>query len=553
MNRAILPPDNLPEEPVGQLRRAMTPLHTWAGLVAGWILFVIFCTGTLAVFDKPITRWMQPGMPAPVAAGGGDWDRAGLALKAQRYLEQTAPDSPVWGIGLPSAINPFLNVFWADARQEHFHNARLDPGSGEALPPSAERQTEGGHHFVHVHFELHAGDAGIWLVGFVTIAMLVALVSGVIIHKRIFKDFFTFRPGKGQRSWLDAHNALAVLSLPFQFMIAYTGLAIFYAMYMPAGIAAHFPNENAFFEELLEQPPHREETHIATPVTGLDHLLQRAEETLGRRVGFIRVEHPGDSSAVALVVGRAGPNASGNSLRSASNGRVLFDAVAGQVLDVQRPGEWRGGGAVATQEVMSTLHFAGFGGNTVRWLYFLLGLAGTAMMATGVILFTVKRRQKSLGEFGAQTARVYRSIEVINIATVAGLMTACIAYLWLNRLLPLELTQRAEWEIRGFFAIWALTLVHAATRPQARAWVEQLGIFAALCLALPLLNWLTTGEFFLRYWQNQDGQRLAVELTAQALGLLAIAGAWRIRVAERRRSQRGANIKVRVAKPEVVG
>jgi uncharacterized iron-regulated membrane protein len=63
--------------------------------------------------------------------------------------------------------------------------------------------------------------------------MMVALVSGVIVHRRIFQDFFTFRPGKGQRSWLDAHNASAVLTLPFLFMIVYTGLAHFYTSYMP--------------------------------------------------------------------------------------------------------------------------------------------------------------------------------------------------------------------------------------------------------------------------------------------------------------------------------
>lgn len=71
-------------------------------------------------------------------------------------------------------------------------------------------------------------------------AMLVAMVSGVATHKRIFKDFFTFRASKGQRSWLDAHNATAVLTLPFQFMIAYTGIVISAFTLMPAPIAATY-------------------------------------------------------------------------------------------------------------------------------------------------------------------------------------------------------------------------------------------------------------------------------------------------------------------------
>ena len=65
--------------------------------------------------------------------------------------------------------------------------------------------------------------------------MLVAVFSGVITHKKIIKDFFTFRPGKGQCSWLDAHNVVSVMSLPFFVMITYSGLVFFLYQYMPAG------------------------------------------------------------------------------------------------------------------------------------------------------------------------------------------------------------------------------------------------------------------------------------------------------------------------------
>lgn len=41
-------------------RQPMTWLHRWAGLLLGWLLFAIFLTGTLTVFDKEIDWWMQP-------------------------------------------------------------------------------------------------------------------------------------------------------------------------------------------------------------------------------------------------------------------------------------------------------------------------------------------------------------------------------------------------------------------------------------------------------------------------------------------------------------
>ncbi len=44
--------------------QSMAWLHTWAGLIFGWLLFAIFVTGTLAVFDKELNHWMQPEIPA---------------------------------------------------------------------------------------------------------------------------------------------------------------------------------------------------------------------------------------------------------------------------------------------------------------------------------------------------------------------------------------------------------------------------------------------------------------------------------------------------------
>lgn len=35
-------------------------LHTYSGLIVGWLLFAIFVTGTSAYYKNEITLWMQP-------------------------------------------------------------------------------------------------------------------------------------------------------------------------------------------------------------------------------------------------------------------------------------------------------------------------------------------------------------------------------------------------------------------------------------------------------------------------------------------------------------
>ncbi|MDG9923481.1 MULTISPECIES: PepSY-associated TM helix domain-containing protein [unclassified Pseudomonas] len=531
----------------GGFRQAMAWLHTWGGLWACWVLFVIFLTGSLGVFDGPITRWMQPHLPQAAEASSDTglddgFDRPQAVRLAQAWFSENQPGAHFWGIGLPSDEDPSIRLFWQDP-QENFHNERIDAQTGKPVDGSHERDSEGGHHFVHMHFEFHGGTAGIWFVGAFTMAMLVALVSGIVIHKRIFKDFFTFRPGKGQRSWLDAHNALSVLSLPFQLMIAYTGLATFYFLYMPAGIVAHYDSEEAYFAELLAQPAPQELTGVASPLVALDGLLPRAEQQLQRPASFISIEHPNDSSASVLLFGRFVEQPGQYRLLGDGGGQVFFNGVTGEQTDIQMPGELRGGAAQDVQSVMRNLHFAAFGGHLVRWLYFFSGLAGAAMLATGALLFMVKRRQRSLHEFGASTARVYRVIEVLNVGTLTGLSIACVAFFWGNRLLPVGIADRPEWEIAVFFAVWLLSFIHAGLRPAARAWVEQLLALAALCLLLPLLNWLSVGEHVLMYLQRGDGERAGVELVALGFGALSLWGAWRItrpKVAPARARQRAA-------------
>ena len=55
-------------------RQAMAWLHTWTGLIFGWLLFAIFLTGTLSYFKEEISHWAQPEIRShqldPVASLG---------------------------------------------------------------------------------------------------------------------------------------------------------------------------------------------------------------------------------------------------------------------------------------------------------------------------------------------------------------------------------------------------------------------------------------------------------------------------------------------------
>ena len=448
-------------------------------------------------------------------------------------MEQQHPGAGMWELWPADAKGAGdLRVYWFDQAQQ-YASADLDPTSGRALPSRRQataRQTFGGHHFVDFHYRLHAGQIGLWIVGVAAMAMLVALVSGVITHKRIFKDFFTFRPRKGQRSWLDAHNAVAVLTLPFQLMIAYTGIVISGLTFMPAGIATYFGPGNegtqAYLSALNEPgKPSRAGTPMAVPA--LESFARRGEALMGQPVRAVVIDRPGDASARIGVYGWNSGESSQQRL-SPSSGMAMFSAATGEVLHVRKPGGVEGGASSLGQSVMGGLHMATFGGWALKWLYFLCGLAGSAMMATGAILFVVKRRAKHLGEFGPYTGKVYRLIEGLNVAAIAGLALACVAYLWANRLVPVGLSHRDDLELAVFFSVWFLALVHALVRAPAAAWRDQLGALSALCLLLPVLNGWATGGHLLAYLSHGDWESAGLELFVLAVGLCAAWAVWHL-------------------------
>nr|WP_211233751.1 PepSY-associated TM helix domain-containing protein [Comamonas composti] len=509
----------------------MSWLHTWCGLVCGWLLCAIFLTGTLSVFREPITRWMEAAplqlqQPSDLSEAQR---RQALGL-AEQHLAQHAPDASLWRIQLPQTTADGLQVFARSKRGNV--QAALDWQTGETLAEPQTRSTEGGRHFMSFHYSLQGGIAGFWAVGLVSMCMLVALVSGVIVHRRIFQDFFTFRPGKGQRSWLDAHNASAVLTLPFLFMIVYTGLAHFYTSYMPWPLQSVYGQDRSAYSRYQEalnakvMNTRPADAAVAKPVVAdLASLHLQAQRLLSQPVVFVIVQRPEQGPATVRMLERQPDTGTSRRVLNSPES-VTFDATSGHVLQAS-PHDAPRTTVSEVHPVISALHFVTFGGWPMKWLYFFCGLMGTAMVATGSLLFAVKRKTKSGHEWGAATPQFYRCIDALNVAALAGSALASIAYLYGNRLLPQGLEARSSWEIRVFFAIWALSLLHALLRSPRQAWREQLWALALLCLALPLLNAATTGQHLGLYLAQGDGLRAGVELTCMALGLLAAWMAWR--------------------------
>ncbi|RYY72752.1 MAG: PepSY domain-containing protein, partial [Comamonadaceae bacterium] len=251
--------------------------------------------------------------------------------------------------------------------------------------------------------------------------------------------------------------------------------------YGPGGL-----DGRAFLNELFPSPARTVASGRAAPLVPLDTVLADARARLGgaATVTALEIDHPNDAAARITVVGdfAAGP------LRAAD--LLTYDGASGALL-AHRPA-WQST-PKAFRDLMLGLHEGLFAGPALRALYLLAGLMGTAMIATGLVLWTVKRRQRADKARAADHAGL-RLVERLNVGAMLGLPIAIAAYFWANRLLPPSLPLRAGWEMHVLFAGWLLLMVHAAARPARTAWREQAWLAAAAYGLLPVLNAATTSR-----------------------------------------------------------
>lgn len=583
-------------------RQSMAWLHTWTGLVVGWVLFFIFVTGTASFANQEITRWMQPERPLKVADAADATSQFALAY---RYLQENVASQQAesWTITFASDSrnSTALSAGWSEKpatgeRRGKSQIVYLDSDSGVPLVPQEDaRATAGGRALLHMHFALQyiPTNTAFIIVGICTMFMFVAIITGIVAHKKFFKDFFTFRHSKGLRSWLDAHNLVSVAALPFFVMITYSGLIFFIYTYMPLGVPLTYGAEDeqqlAYYEKLIEQTGSNrvlgfgpgggqglltelkknieEKSQLmqqggndAVPYVPQDAVSEPVDKARGQGKNIMRrhiaqvnnalgkqAEQFTDLTAIVREIQQEwgankirsvtinGTNRNGPAkiqfspavidsiMRGRNIGSIEFNAINGTRLIVDDT-------EIAVPEIlvraMLGLHEGLFAGPLVRWLYLISGFLGCAMIATGLILWTVKRRPKlqKTGEY----AFVHSVVEKLNIATIAGLSFALAIYFWSNRLLPIDLEDRAQWEIHSLFISWILTLLYSVIRPVMPAWRELLAYTAGAWLLLPLLNLLTTDRHLLVTMKRGDWVLISIDLVFIGLGIMFGWASWKV-------------------------
>jgi uncharacterized iron-regulated membrane protein len=457
-----------------------------------------------------------------------------------------------------------LVLNWLDDNDTQQYARLVPDGSGRQVTTV----TNGGRFFVDFHYAFNrvpdlAGRSFRWtymLSGLGGLGFLIASITGVIVHKKIFRNFFTFRRNaKGaQTRWLDAHNALGVLAWPFHVMIVLSGLMFYCYLYIPTGMmtAARYPappraggggfvagSGITLWGRIRTGMPGSYQDGVPDPgnpasTVPLTDLFSQAQAAMGSISTFTVISPNRDNEVVRFTSGHD------QAITFTTDTMTINGATGGVIAP---PGN-RVNAVQKLTNVFAGIHFAFYGGHAMRWLYFLCGASGTLMVAVGLVLFTKKRRAMA---HSPAAARFYEFVDRMNVAAVGGSLFACAAYFWAIRLLPASLSDpeqtfpggvyatlnivpfsqatRTEWEMYIFWFAWIGAALHAFARAPRKAWTEQLAASGALCIGLPAIGYLVPNCDIGSMIAAGDWKMVAFDLTGLSIGLMLAWAAWKVK------------------------
>lgn len=134
----------------------------------------------------------------------------------------------------------------------------------------------------------------------------------------------------------------------------------------------------------------------------------------------------------------------------------------------------------------------------LRFGLFFSGLLGCLMIASGLLLWSLKRQiQKSTYSLG------YYMVDRLNVSIFVGLPIAILGYFYTNRLFTVFYPHLPNYEIHAFFLVWLSCFLGSLLIKKEDLWIVFLNLFLSLALLLPLVSWLVIhriGIFELCVW-----------------------------------------------------
>ena len=487
-------------------------LHSWMGILFGFFIYVVAFTGTVALFYEEIKPWEDPSKRLHYFK-----ERVVIQGKLEAFIDEhkSKGELVINRFIFPTESAPYYRIRSSvndendknESIEEKWHSSTLE------LLPDRKYGLSLWLRNIHRNLMLPSKIGGA-LVGISGVLMLVLTITGILSHGRIVTDFFKLRFKRSKRlKWQDSHKVLGIFGLPFTIMISFTG-ALLGAVAILAPIVAiiAFQGDTEMLKAEMTIKP-SEKAGVSALMISMDSIQNRVHPTSGVLPKHVVIRNYGDKNAEFRVVYEAQ-----SGLKHINS--ILIDGVTGKVITPQKSIH---SDTTANQiiDAMVPLHYATFGGISLKWVYAVLGIALCLMTASGTMLWVEKRINSNKSN---RSSNFYKRVSQANIGICMGFPIATAAILYHDKIYYGPEIDRLYWTgVTYFTAAIGIFIISFFLRNgycAVKIFSRLLGI---MLLGAPLLNIITTGSTFWPYkLSTGELQSYLVDISILVIGIIVL-------------------------------
>lgn len=470
-------------------------LHGWSGFTLGILLYTVILTGAIALFEDEIGTWSSPpsqSLSHPLPANLDHRIREIAAKIDPRYVDDIAVFT---GAGEKLSL-----LFHTHSVNDKGHAedegiaVLLDPASlkvleqhearGDALFESFESSALS-RFLVNLHVRLYVPEPwGLILTGILGLSMMVAAITGIILHRQMIRNLFVLRR-RADNPLLtrkDRHVLAGTWNLLFAFLLAFTGSFFSFAesFGLPVLSMVSFEgDEGKLMSTLVGEIAVTDEEPAV--MHNLDYFLSDAKSRAnGASPQVLSIQHWGTGGATVLV--NTEPAEGNLSARS-----FVYRASTGEFIAEKPSLGTQPSIGSALFSSLGPLHFGTFLGTWSKIAWFLLGLASAYVVVSGLSLWAERRKKQQ------ERQSMSMWIDCIAHGLPLSLIVSGIAYF----LATMSASPAETWVKTSFTVCFlGLALITFAFRNQFKLPHYRRSLMlgnAALLLLLPLVRWQATG------------------------------------------------------------
>ncbi|WP_103071819.1 PepSY-associated TM helix domain-containing protein [Aquimarina sediminis] len=532
--------------------------HTVSGIIISVALFVCFFAGAFALFQTNINKWEnnvknEINLSIDYEKTLSIIQNEGFIMDGRSFFIQLLDNSAPY---IMVASRPIKKQENSNLTKKGFSNPKITPYGPISVKidpltykiidrDSVEPVEHLGTFLYHLHYFDQVPKVGIYLSGLVSLFFFFAIITGIIIHwKKIVSNFFTFRIKVSIKNlWTDAHTALGIIGLPFQFMYSVTGalFGLVILVLLPSTmvlfdgdqgkllgyIAPAYKTFDKTNELLIERPNINQLVQDARNELQIDKLAHAS----------INISNYNDQNAHLMAEFRTKSNKT-----FYDDAHIIYRLRDGAVVSKKMLQNHTYQGNVL--HTVRKLHFAQFGGYFVKAVYFLLSLITCFVILSGVMIWLEARNNKMY----QKKKRFNSYLGSIYLGASMGLFPAISFFFCITKAFPVEMENRFEILSNTFYIFWLSYIVYAAISKDYHKINKHALILAGVMgVMIPFLNGYQSGLWFWSSLQSGYIDSFFIDICWFFLGLLSLITAFSVKRLVSHKTKR--NVKKTITKP----